>query len=60
MCYKSLVTPIDNLKLVSSLKEITEPIFITTENCDKQQLHMINQNALTEAKIKMILAEREF
>ena len=42
MCYKSLVTPTDNLKLVVSLKEITEPIFITIENCDKQQLHMIN------------------
>ena len=38
MCYKSLVTPIDSLKLVVSLTEITEPIFITIENCDKQYM----------------------
>ena len=41
-CYKSSVTPIDNLKLVVSLKEITECILFTNEKCDKQQLYMIN------------------
>ena len=42
MCYKSLVTPFDNLKLVVSLKEITERILFTNEKCNKQQLHMID------------------
>ena len=39
---KSLVTPIDSLKLVVSLKEINEPILFTIKNRDMQQLHMIH------------------